>query len=210
MSARPGTRGGRHGIVRMIGPGAGAVLLTMLCTSPTPARARARIVDSDPVVQAAAEAVSYWGSPPCGGAVAVVGGSPREAPVAGRNTPGVSLARAAMWASWMTPLGANTFAAPAASFTDCTVHINLLIWPDWLTDDMNFRAFCKEMVHEYGHFEGHPDTGALIGTVEYEQPEYAKVPGCAHFRLIYGHRVFRPVPVGRFRPPQRRRGRRMR
>jgi len=105
-----------------------------------------------------------------------------------------------MWATWSTPLGPNLFTVPPGMFGNCVVHINLRIWPTWRTDDENFRAFCKEMVHEYGHFEGHPDVGAVRGTVEYEQPEYAHVARCERYRLVYGHRTFvRPLRTGHAR-----------
>ena len=70
-----------------------------------------------------------------------------------------------MWATWSTPLGLNLFTVAPTLFRGCVVHINLRVWPAWRTDDENFRAFCKEMVHEYGHFEGFPDGGAARGTV---------------------------------------------
>jgi len=60
-----------------------------------------------------------------------------------------------------------------------------------------FEAFCKEVVHEYGHFEGYSDVDEASGTVEYEQPVHASVAPCEHFRLVYGHRVFEPAPRSR-------------
>jgi hypothetical protein len=57
-------------------------------------------------------------------------------------------------------------------------------------DDEEFSAFCKEMIHEHGHFEGHPDVGAVAGTIEYEQPVLAHVPMCESFRLIYGGELY--------------------
>jgi hypothetical protein len=47
---------------------------------------------------------------------------------------------AAMWAAWLRPGGVNLFTAPATSFTDCVVHINGSLWPNWLTDDYDFAA----------------------------------------------------------------------
>ena len=178
------------------------VALVALAHSPLASGSKGHL-PSDPVAQAVHRAVEFWGSSPCGGSVGIVGGTPEEAPQSGENAKGERVRPAAMWASWTAPTGINSFSSPPQTFGACVVHINLRVWPDWLTDDANFRAFCKEMVHEYGHLEGHPDEGALIGTVEYEQPEYAQVPICERFRLVYGTRVFaRPVP-----PAGRRRGR---
>ncbi len=117
----------------------------------------------------------------------LVGGVASEAPPSGANdgelTLGVGVP-AAMWASWSTRWGANRFDVPGSNpplpiepalFTDCVVHVNLTDWPDWRRDDARFEAFCKEVVHEYGHFEGHSDVGAASGTVEYEQPVRARL-----------------------------------
>lgn len=168
--------------------GALAALVALGCV--TQAYGRKPLVDSNPVSEAMERAAHYWGSAPCGNLISAVAGSPDEAPTAGVNLPGLPLQKAAMWATWNTPLGANNYTAQPDTFTDCVVHINLRVWPSWRADDKDFRAFCKEMVHEYGHFEGHPDMGAVAGTIEYEQPEQARVPECERYRLLYGHAVF--------------------
>jgi hypothetical protein len=147
-------------------------------------------VDSDPVTEAVERAVEYWGSTPCGGQVAVVGGVRSEAPPAGANSDGAAGEVAAMWSTWSTPAGATLFTEPATTFTDCVVHVNLSVWPSWRADDRRFSEFCKSMVHEYGHFEGHPDVGAAPGTVEYERPFFARVPACERYRLVYGHTTY--------------------
>ena len=126
----------------------------------------------------------FWSGVPCAGQIAVAGGTPVEAPSAGANAE-ETVKKAAMWASWSTPDGPNSFSAAPATFRNCVVHVNLRVWPNWRVDDEHFRAFCKEMTHEYGHFEGFPDLGARRGTVEYEQPEYAVVPTCEGYRLVF-------------------------
>jgi len=171
-----------------------------------PAAARAPIVDSDPVTEAVVRAVAFWSGTPCGGAVTVTAGAGDEAPPAGVNAPSPGGPRAAMWATWMTPVGVNQFSAPPSSFTDCVVHINSSIWPDWQADDRQFAGFCKEMLHEYGHFEGFPDAGAAPGTIQYERPDLAHVPICERYRLVYGHTVYTPTrPARHSRVPRRRR-----
>jgi hypothetical protein len=173
---------------------------------PASAKGHERIVDSNPVAEAMRRAQRFWRGTPCAGQVGVVGGYPNEAPTAGENIPGARVQKAAMWASWSTPEGLNLFTVAPATFRNCVVHINLGVWPSWRADDEDFRAFCKEVVHEYGHLEGFPDVGAKKGTVQYEQPEYAHVPGCERYRLIYGHRIFvRPVRRPTPRCPGRKR-----
>jgi hypothetical protein len=175
---------------------AGALLLAA-SVAPLPA-AHAADTDSDPVTEATARAVEFWGGAPCGGMITVLGGPAEEAPAAGENDgeagPGV---RAAMWATWSTPSGANEFVSPTL-LSDCVVHVNLAVWPSWRADDREFAAFCKDMLHEYGHFEGYPDVGAVRYTIEYEQPALARVPLCERYRLIYGHDLYTATrPRGR-------------
>lgn len=190
-------------------PARSTLALLIALALPAPASAHRAIVDSDPVSEAVARAVAYWGGAPCAGSVAVVSGSSGEAPPAGVNAPSPAGSRAAMWATWLTPAGANQFTQPPSTFSDCVVHIDSGVWPSWLADDRDFSAFCKEMLHEYGHLEGHPDAGALPGTIEYERPDLAHVPLCERYALVYGHEVFRaPAPSSRKPPRGRQRSRR--
>lgn len=162
----------------------GAVLL-VLSLRAAPA-AHATLPTSDPVSEATARAVEFWGGTPCGGAVTVIPGPLEEAPVAGENdAEATSRLRAAMWSTWLTPAGTNQFVSPT-TFGDCVVHVNPAVWPTWQADDREFAAFCKEMIHEYGHFEGFPDVGAAPDTIQYEQPVLAHVPLCESYRLVYG------------------------
>jgi hypothetical protein len=166
----------------------------------TPARREAAPIFSDPVAEAVGRAVEYWGGTPCGGTVDVVIAVNSEAPPAGQNAPRAPGHVAAMWATWLTPGGPNLFTEPASSFGECVVHVNRGIWPSTQAEDANFGAFCKEMLHEYGHFDGHPDVGAAAFTIEYERPDLAHVPLCERYRLYYGHRLYsRPPPQVRTR-----------
>lgn len=151
-----------------------------------PAQAHRRPAASNPVAEAVKRAVAYWHRVPCAGQVQVVAGPQSEAPVAGQNVPGLAGRAAAMWATWHAP----TTVAPPGAYSQCVVHVNSTAWPDWRAEDAGFAAFCKEMVHEYGHFEGYADAGALPGTIEYERPDLARLPMCERFRLAYGHEVF--------------------
>jgi hypothetical protein len=174
----------------------------------TPATARRPLVDSDPVAIAVARAVEYWHGTPCAGAVTLVSGVSVEAPLSGENVTHFPIRPAAMWASWLSTAGINSFLAPATSFTSCVLHVNREVWPDWLADDRDFAAFCKEILHEYGHFEGYPDVGALAGTIEYELPDPVRVPLCERYRLVYGHRTFIGRLTAASRPHRWSRGRR--
>jgi len=175
---------------------AGLLLAGLLSLAAVPAASSARVLaSSDPTTEAVRRAAEYWGATPCAGAVAVVAGTPGEAPPSGANIPGAASLPAAMWTSWQTPAGANSFKVPPAAFTACVVHVNRAVWPSWRADDREFAAYCKQMVHEYGHLEGHPDVGAAAGTVEYEQPVLAHVPVCERYRLVYGHTVFTGSPA---------------
>jgi hypothetical protein len=175
-----------------------AVIAATLTATPAVARPR-QIVDSDPVTEAVLRAVQFWGAEPCAGQVTVTASPAAEAPSSGTNDQ-EPVKPAAMWSSWSTPWGVNLFEAPGslqpiepALFRDCVVHVNETDWPDWRRDDPRFESYCKELVHEYGHLLGHPDVGAMSGTVEYEQPELAPVPPCERYSLVYGHRTYKPL-----------------
>lgn len=145
--------------------------------------------NSNPVAAAVARAVRYWGETPCGGHVSVVMGSSAEAPPAGMNSQGARDEVASMWSTWMTP-GEGGYEPGPRSYTECEVHIDSAVWPNWQADDEDFPVFCKQMVHEYGHFEGYPDRGASRGTVQYERPDMARVPPCERYRLLFDGRVY--------------------
>jgi hypothetical protein len=173
-----------------------ALLIGLLLSAA--AAAREPVVDSNPIAEAVKRAVAYWRGTPCRGHVAVVPGADAEAPAAGANAPGGRGRKAAMWASWLTPIGVNKLSRSPAVFSDCVVHVNRSVWPSWQAEDRNFAAFCKEMLHEYGHFEGFPDAGAVRGTIQYERPDLAHVPICEHYRLVHGRRIYAgPSPARR-------------
>jgi len=176
------------------------VLLALLAGARAQARARPPAV-SDPVAEAVRRAVAYWHGTPCAGQVLVVSATAGEAPPAGQNVPGLGTHAAAMWATFRAPVpggaAADANTAPPSSYRECVVHVNTATWPNWRSEDTNFASFCKEMLHEYGHFEGYSDAGARAGTIQYERPDLARVPLCERFRLVYGHKLF----TGHPRPP---------
>ncbi len=171
-----------------------AGLAGVLLSLAGPAAAQARGSYSDPLGEAVGRAVEYWEGTPCDGTVGVTMAPAAEAPPAGANAPGAPSPYAAMWATWTSPAGYNVFTSPAASFTECVVHINVGVWPTVQSEDAEFPAFCKEILHEYGHFEGYPDVGRQPGTVEYERPDLAHLPLCESYVLHYGEKVYRGPP----------------
>src|SRR5271166_1908303 len=175
----------------------GAALATAAAAGRAATRVSRSAMTSDPVAEAVVRAAEYWGQTPCGGQVSVIAGRTAESPPAGENVAGARSHVAAMWATWLTPEGPNLINEPLSSYTGCMVHVNQSVWPSWQADDSNFAAFCKEMVHEYGHFRGFPDIGAVRGTVEYESPDLAHVPVCESYRLRYGHIVYTAPPPRR-------------
>jgi hypothetical protein len=171
-----------------------AGLAAMALTLAAPGAAQARGSYSDPLAEAVGRAVEYWEGTPCGGTVGVTMAPAAEAPRAGANAPGAPSPFAAMWATWTSPTGENMFTSPPASFTECVVHVNVGVWPTVQSEDALFPAFCKEILHEYGHFEGYPDVDQQPGTVEYERPDLAHVPLCESYVLHYGEKVYRGPP----------------
>lgn len=148
-----------------------AVLTALLAAAP--AGARTRIVDTNPVAVALKRAYAYWGNTPCHGAITVLVAAPIETD-------------ASMWTTMVaTPL-------EETQLLTCPIYVSSNLWPNWYLDDFNFELFCKAIIHEVGHFEGHPDAGAKLGTIESSSPEFAKVPLCEHYRLVYGHHTFTP------------------
>jgi hypothetical protein len=168
----------------------GLALVLALGVAAAPAPARHRPAASNPVAEAVKRAVAFWHGVPCAGQVHVAGAPPSEAPAAGQSVPGLAARAAAMWATWHAPTGT----APPSTYSQCVVYVNRTTWPDWRTEDAGFATFCKEMVHEYGHFEGYSDAGAVPRTIQYERPDLARLPICERFRLLYGHEVFTGRP----------------
>ena len=101
-----------------------------------------------PAVLAAAAAVGerYWGAVPCQGNVRVV---------AQRTTAAGLAADADAWVTFASPLGANNLAAPAVSYTNCTIAFGKDRWPTSASLLEDWDLVCATMVHELGHLLGH-------------------------------------------------------
>lgn len=89
----------------------------------------------------------YWGTVPCGGDVAVEADQPLAA---GMQAP------ADGWVTFESPLGANNLAAPATTYTRCTISLAHWQWPTGSRIAGDWNMFCLAVVHEMGHLLGHP------------------------------------------------------
>jgi hypothetical protein len=101
----------------------------------------------DPVALAASLAERYWGSVPCGGQVTVRA----YAPLLGGLDPTTD-----GWATFASSLGPNDLAAPASSYTECTVSLARSQWPTSAAVRGDWNMFCLTVTHEFGHLLGHP------------------------------------------------------
>lgn len=87
----------------------------------------------------------YWGAVPCQGQITVLA---RRA-----LSPGLD-AKADAWVTFDTPLGANNLAAPASSYTHCTIALARSRWPTTGSMRADWDMLCMTMTHELGHLLG--------------------------------------------------------
>lgn len=83
---------------------------------------------------------------PCQGNVRVV---------AQRTAAAGLAADADAWVTFSSPLGANNLAAPAATYTNCTIAFGKDRWPTSASMLEDWGLVCSTMVHELGHLLGH-------------------------------------------------------
>jgi hypothetical protein len=144
----------------------GSAVVFLALAAPSPPRAPRHPEYTNPIQLALDRAYTFWGNKPCPTITAT-----------GAEAPDPS------YGMWVTFL-----ATPEQHPAVCPIYINRTLWPTWEADDQNFVNFCKEMVHEVGHFEGFPDEGAQPGTVQYVDSELAHIPICEQrTRLYLGH-----------------------
>jgi hypothetical protein len=60
------------------------------------------------------------------------------------------------WVTFDSALGANNLAAPASSYSNCTISFARWRWTTSASMLEDWDLFCTTMVHEIGHLLGHP------------------------------------------------------
>ena len=106
----------------------------------------AAVGSRNPVSVAKAIAERYWGAVPCGGHIRVVANRPLAAGL-DASTDG--------WATFSSSLGADNLAAPASTYTNCTISLAHWQWASWTDMESDWGMFCLTVTHEMGHLLGH-------------------------------------------------------
>ena len=101
---------------------------------------------SSPIARAASIAERYWGAVPCGGKIKIL---------VAQRSPRVLGQDADAWVTFSSSLGANNLAAPASTYTNCTVALGQWRWPTVATMIPDWDMLCMTMTHEFGHLLGH-------------------------------------------------------
>jgi hypothetical protein len=111
-----------------------------------PATAAARTSATSPIGRAFSIAERYWGAVPCNGQVKIL---------VAQRSPNILGEDADAWVTFSSSLGANNLAAPAASYTNCTISLGRWRWPTLATMVPDWDMLCMTMTHEVGHLLGH-------------------------------------------------------
>jgi Matrixin len=136
---------------------------------------------ADPLVRALAVAERYWRAVPCGGRITVLADQPLA--------PGLDPSTDA-WVTFGSSRGADDLAAPAATYTDCTISLARWQWPTTATMRGDWPMLCLTVTHEVGHLLGHPHSSrprsvmAPVFTDESNVPPVCRRTGpasAAHF-----------------------------
>lgn len=127
---------------------AAAILVVMVspatAAGATAARPAAR--PTSPIALATSIAESYWGVVPCHGHINIIVDQP---------IPTLLQHDSDAWVTFGSSLGANNPAAPAATYTNCTVALGNHRWPTAASMTQDWDMLCMTMTHEFGHLLGH-------------------------------------------------------
>jgi hypothetical protein len=131
-----------------------SVALTAALAFPATASAAQRGVEGHSKATAATRLAAafavgqrFWGAVPCNGDVKLLA---RQAPPSGDTRANDA------WVTFDSSLGANNLAAPASSYTNCTIAFAADgPWPTARSMRSDWNMFCTTMTHELGHLLGH-------------------------------------------------------
>ena len=134
---------------------------------PASAGAAPRATAPTPLSVAAAAGQRHWGAMPCGGRITFL---TERQPVAGLDPASDA------WVTFDSPLGANNLAAPAGTYTNCTVNLGRKRWPRIASMRADWDMFCATMIHELGHLLGHPHDSAAHSVMAPVFTDHSFVP----------------------------------
>jgi Matrixin len=132
-----------------------------------------KLATRDPVILASAVAERFWGAVPCHGQLAVLINRPLVAGL-DQTTDG--------WVMFDSSLGQNNLAAPASTYTQCTISLARWQWPTRTSIENDWNMFCLTVIHEMGHLLGHPHSStagsvmAPVFTNESNVPVICRAP----------------------------------
>jgi hypothetical protein len=125
---------------------AAAVAAAIITVAALPTSAAATTQSTSPVTLAVSIASRYWGTTPCHGQIKVLVAQP---------VPALLPHDSDAWVTFSSSLGANNLAAPAASYTNCTIALGRDRWPTTSSMRQDWDMLCMTVTHEVGHLLGH-------------------------------------------------------